>query len=669
MITEPRVGARRPDTTTRTRGDIGGIAAPTVTAVRDDGVARRSTGPPYGGRASGGRRQVAAERRGRAAAPCSARPPQVLLGAVRCAGQRRRCRRCLHGGGRRGAAALGAPRRVSRGRRGGASSEETLAACAAGLALAASALGGPVARRLPAASRCSSRSCSWCCTWSRRRRPPGRWPPGSRRSSPSCAASTGCRTRCTPSSTCASPSLGLGIALFGRRVVGRLGPADDGAVVAGRAWSAARRARGRTTARAVVLRRADDRGRVRAAAGPAARAAGAAARARRASCRWSPGSSPARRSPGAFSSLGPLAMTFTGYAGVLLANTAAASLTGWRRGLFLPVALAGGSSMAALCLVSWSRAGGGRQLSLLLLLTAIPTALVAVRRPTTGRWRCRRRSAAWPARCCWHCPTACSDPVAAAAAASPCSTASRWRSARLSTPRAAGDGAGGGAVRRCRRSLLLGRRRRGTTLAAVLAVQGACTLGWAWRTRPRPDRRGGGRRRTRGLARWRGPARAGRLGRPRPPPACPPSSGTRCPAAAGLLSRPGRGCGTARPGRRGGRACWSRPCRRRVLAVVDLGRHAGGRGAGRARRWSMVAGAGASVSGRRSWSAPGPRWRWRSASPSGRCPGRWAPRWSSAACCSRSGCGGSAAGRRLRRRLADLQLTDADAHAARVAAD
>ena len=54
---------------------------------------------------------------------------------------------------------------------------------------------------------------------------------------------------------------------------------------------------------------------------------------------------------GAFSSLGPLSMTFTGYAGVLLANLAAAYLTGWRRGLFLPVALAAGIVMTALCLV------------------------------------------------------------------------------------------------------------------------------------------------------------------------------------------------------------------------------------------------------------------------------------------------------------------------------
>src|SRR4051812_8623846 len=53
---------------------------------------------------------------------------------------------------------------------------------------------------------------------------------------------------------------------------------------------------------------------------------------------------------GALSSLGTLAVTLTGYAGVLIANTAAATLTGWGRGLFLPVALAGGAGMAALCI-------------------------------------------------------------------------------------------------------------------------------------------------------------------------------------------------------------------------------------------------------------------------------------------------------------------------------
>ena len=83
---------------------------------------------------------------------------------------------------------------------------------------------------------------------------------------------------------------------------------------------------------------------------------------------------------GAFSSLGPLSMTFTGYAGVLLGNLAAAYLTGWRRGLFLPVALAAGIVMTALCVLELVAGQRWGELSLLLLLTALPTALVAARR-------------------------------------------------------------------------------------------------------------------------------------------------------------------------------------------------------------------------------------------------------------------------------------------------
>jgi hypothetical protein len=84
---------------------------------------------------------------------------------------------------------------------------------------------------------------------------------------------------------------------------------------------------------------------------------------------------------GACSTLGPLALTFTGFAGVLIATLPANYLDGWHRGLFLPIALAGGVLMAALCVLQL--VGGDRwgQLSLLLLLTAAPTVLVAVRRP------------------------------------------------------------------------------------------------------------------------------------------------------------------------------------------------------------------------------------------------------------------------------------------------
>lgn len=84
---------------------------------------------------------------------------------------------------------------------------------------------------------------------------------------------------------------------------------------------------------------------------------------------------------GACSSLGPLATTLTGYAGVLIATLAANFLDGWHRGLFLPIALAAGIVMAALCVAQLVAGARWGQLALLLLLTAVPTVLVAVRRP------------------------------------------------------------------------------------------------------------------------------------------------------------------------------------------------------------------------------------------------------------------------------------------------
>jgi hypothetical protein len=83
---------------------------------------------------------------------------------------------------------------------------------------------------------------------------------------------------------------------------------------------------------------------------------------------------------GAFSSLGALAITLTGYAGVLLATLSAAYLTGWRRGLLLPVALAGGIVMTVLCVAQLVAAERWSQLCLLLVLTAVPTVFVAVHR-------------------------------------------------------------------------------------------------------------------------------------------------------------------------------------------------------------------------------------------------------------------------------------------------
>jgi hypothetical protein len=84
---------------------------------------------------------------------------------------------------------------------------------------------------------------------------------------------------------------------------------------------------------------------------------------------------------GALSSLGALVMTLTGYGGVLLATLSAAYLTGWRRGLLLPAALAGGIVMTVLCVAQLVAGDRWPQLSLLLVLTAVPTVFVATHRP------------------------------------------------------------------------------------------------------------------------------------------------------------------------------------------------------------------------------------------------------------------------------------------------
>jgi hypothetical protein len=185
---------------------------------------------------------------------------------------------------------------------------------------------------------------------------------------------------------------------------------------------------------------------------------------------------------GAFSSLGPLAMTLTGYAGVLIANTAAATLTGWLRELLLPVALAGGSVMALLSIAQLAMDARWAELSLLLVLTAAPTVLVA------GRRKDERPVAVPVAILCLAgaallaLPDGLLGPVAAAiiltALYGTAMTVGAGLDAdsRRSTARAA-------AVCAVAADVLLRAEGEQPTLAAALAVQGAFTLGWAWRTR------------------------------------------------------------------------------------------------------------------------------------------------------------------------------------------
>jgi hypothetical protein len=184
---------------------------------------------------------------------------------------------------------------------------------------------------------------------------------------------------------------------------------------------------------------------------------------------------------GAFSSLGPLSITFTGYAGVLLANLAAGYLEGWRRGLFLPVARAAGIVMGGLCLVQLVAGQRWGELSLLLLLTAIPTALVAVRRPGERRIALPTAIGCLAAAVVLALRDGYLSPVLAAwaltflyavamAAGSGLDSPSRRATARIA------------AVCSVASVVLLRAHDSPTALTLVLAVQGLSTLGWAWRT-------------------------------------------------------------------------------------------------------------------------------------------------------------------------------------------
>ena len=83
---------------------------------------------------------------------------------------------------------------------------------------------------------------------------------------------------------------------------------------------------------------------------------------------------------GALGAPGPGAVLLAGYTGVLIAAFAAALLTGWVRGLFLPAALAAGGTLVVLSVGQLVAGRRWVELVLLLLLTALPCVLVAALR-------------------------------------------------------------------------------------------------------------------------------------------------------------------------------------------------------------------------------------------------------------------------------------------------
>jgi hypothetical protein len=183
---------------------------------------------------------------------------------------------------------------------------------------------------------------------------------------------------------------------------------------------------------------------------------------------------------GACSSLGPLAMTLTGYAGVLLATLSAAWLDGWRRGLLLPVALTAGIVMTGLGVVQLLLGQRWAQLSLLLLLTALPTAFVAV-------WRGEDRPVALPTTVgcltgsvLLALPDGLLTPVSAAVLLTTVYGAAVAVGAEVDAAARRGTAAAAG-VCAAAAVLLLAVEGEWSVLAVLLGVQGVCTLDWAWR--------------------------------------------------------------------------------------------------------------------------------------------------------------------------------------------
>lgn len=182
---------------------------------------------------------------------------------------------------------------------------------------------------------------------------------------------------------------------------------------------------------------------------------------------------------GACSAGGPVAVAVAGFGGVLVATIAAAELSGWRRGLLLPVALAGGVLLAVLSVL---RLLGGRhwsEIALLLLLTAAPTVWVAALR------RDDRAVAAPTAVGClagaallglpdgWASPAQVAVLLTLLFVLSLGTAARLDRESRRATATAAAACAAAAVV------LLAGDGDPGR-VAAHLAVQGASTLAWGW---------------------------------------------------------------------------------------------------------------------------------------------------------------------------------------------
>ena len=188
---------------------------------------------------------------------------------------------------------------------------------------------------------------------------------------------------------------------------------------------------------------------------------------------------------GAFSASSGPAVTLTGYAGVLVATTAAATLNGWRRGLLLPLALSCGTVMTLLSAGQLVVANRWSQLSLLLLLTAVPTVVVALRR------RDERPVAVPTAILCLAgaallaMPEGVLGPVVVGVLLTALYGAAMAVGPELDAPSRPPTARASALCAVAAALVLLTADVRWPALALTLALQGESTLGWALRTGPR----------------------------------------------------------------------------------------------------------------------------------------------------------------------------------------
>jgi hypothetical protein len=194
---------------------------------------------------------------------------------------------------------------------------------------------------------------------------------------------------------------------------------------------------------------------------------------------------------GACSSVGPLAITLTGYAGVLVATLPAVGLEGWRRGLFLPVAVAAGVVMTSLCVLQLLLDQRWAQLSLLLLLTAVPTALVAVWRPEDRPIVLPTTVGCLTGSILLALPDGLLTPVWAALLLTAVYGLAMLVGAELEPASRRGTEAAAG-VCSAVAVLLVVFEGEHAVLAAVLLVQGLCTLASAWLAAQKVDAEDGG---------------------------------------------------------------------------------------------------------------------------------------------------------------------------------